>query len=248
MSSIENLKRSLGCVVPARNEAGHLEAVIAHILKHPKISRIVICEGGSTDDTWGVAQAICAKYPQKMLLIKQSGTGKANAVLEAAQFCKTDLILIWDADGTVSNADTERIIEMAVKHSGGAIVDRLRGNMAKGSMRFANLIGNWCFAFMWSPLTGRKPSDMLCGTKVFPSEVFLDLPQSFSKYDPYGDFALMATALRKGFIVNSVVVDYDARTYGQSNIHRWSGGMQLLRFTLLVYFMKYFRRKIWHVN
>ena len=56
---------TLGCIVPARNESGHLVSVIEQIMSIEVISEIIIIEGGSSDDTWEVAKQI-----QKNILIK----------------------------------------------------------------------------------------------------------------------------------------------------------------------------------
>jgi hypothetical protein len=104
-------------------------------------------------------------------------------------------------------------------------------------MQPANFLGNWAFAVLWSPIIRSKPRDMLCGTKVFETTVFTSIPRELQASDPYGDFALVATARLLNKEIDSVVVDYKARTYGETNIHRWSGGISLLKTTLLVYRM-----------
>jgi hypothetical protein len=76
---------------------------------------------------------------------------------------------------------------------------------------------------------------MLCGTKVLPRELFLELPKAFVEGDPYGDFALIGYARIKGYEIVTHVVDYNARAYGETNIHRWSGGVKLLKATFFIY-------------
>jgi len=229
-------KKSVGCIVPARNEAGHLITVIDHILQIPQINEIVIVEGGSTDNTLEVASQIAASNTSKIRVTTQTGTGKFNAVLEGSKICKSDFLVIWDADGTISAADSVRIILTALESNSAATGNRLRGHMEKGSMRFANKIGNWFFAILWIPILKMKPIDLLCGTKIFPREVFEELPSHLIKVDPYGDFALLAGAKSVGLKISSVTVDYDARKYGQTNIRRWSGGLMLLLTTLRIVF------------
>ena len=76
---------------------------------------------------------------------------------------------------------------------------------------------------------------MLCGTKIIKTEVFRKIPKWLLKNDPYGDFSLIATAKYFNFSIKSVPVDYLARSYGTSNISRWSGGCKLLITTVLIY-------------
>ena len=148
------------------------------------------------------------------------------------------MILIWDADGTVSVEDTQGIIEFAQKNRVAATGNRLLGKMEKGAMRIANKVGNWAFAIVWIPLLKRRPIDLLCGTKIFPREVFDTLPKILIDSDPYGDFALISHCKKLGIQLESITVDYRKREYGQTNINRWSGGIQLLGATLHIYLLK----------
>jgi glycosyltransferase involved in cell wall biosynthesis len=225
---------SVGCIVPARNEAGHLNQVVDHIRSIPVINEIVIIEGGSSDNTFEVALKIAENFPKVVRVMKQTGKGKFNAVMEGSQICKSDFLLIWDADGTISSKDSERIIEHAIVNRAAATGNRLLGKMEKGSMQFANKIGNWLFALLWSLILRRKPMDLLCGTKIFPRVVFDSLPDKLLHVDPYGDFALLANAKYLSIPIHSIVVDYDARKYGTTNIKRWSGGVKLLLATVQI--------------
>jgi glycosyltransferase involved in cell wall biosynthesis len=164
--------KTLGCIIPARNEGGHLTSVVSQAASIANISEIIIIEGGSTDNTWQIAQEIQNKLPTKVKIAQQQGKGKFDAVLFGSRICTTDLILIWDADGTVSLDDTLRIITMAQETGSAVIGDRLRGNISKDAMQRANWFGNWFFALIWSPILRSKPTDMLCGTKIFPRFIF----------------------------------------------------------------------------
>jgi glycosyltransferase involved in cell wall biosynthesis len=226
---------SISCIVPARNESGHLWDLIENIKLLPGISEVVIVEGGSDDDTWTVAQDIEIQFGGFVRAIQQTGRGKFNAVLDGSRICKGTLAIIWDADGTVSLSDTKKILAKSLETQSPAMGNRLLGRIHKDSMQPANWVGNWIFAFLWSPLLWSYPKDMLCGTKIFPINIFKELPLWLSQIDPYGDFALVAFARSKGLKVYSVPVDYFPRTYGSTNINRWSGGIQLLATTLKIY-------------
>ena len=221
--------------MPARNESGHLWDLIEDIKLVPQILEVVIVEGGSSDDTWIVAQNIEREFGGFVRAIQQTEKGKFNAVLDGSRMCTGALVIIWDADGTVSLSDTEKILAKSLEKQSPAMGNRLLGSIHKGSMQPANWIGNWVFAFLWSPLLRSFPKDMLCGTKIFPIQIFKDLPLWLSRIDPYGDFALVAFAKSKGLKVYSVPVDYFPRTYGSTNINRWSGGFQLLITTFKIY-------------
>jgi glycosyltransferase involved in cell wall biosynthesis len=225
----------LSCIVPARNEQGHLAEVISHILSINSISDIIIVEGGSIDDTYNEAIKIARQHPNKVQVVKQTGRGKFNAVQLGASCAKQDFLIIWDADGTVPLNCTVKVINHALITGRITVGNRLAGNMEKKSMQFFNLIGNWIFACMWAPMLKSKPSDMLCGTKIISTKIFESIPSFLLKLDPYGDFALIATARAHGKVIDFVPVNYQKRRYGETNIRRWSGGFRLLLTTIIAY-------------
>ena len=225
----------LTCIVPARNEQGHLRQLIQEILSIKQINEIFIVEGGSTDDTFKEAERIASENSQKVKVLRQNGKGKFNAVLTGAHHATNDFIIIWDADGTVPIESTNKLINNVITKGVFTMGDRLRGKIEKGAMQKLNFIGNWLFAYAWSPILGTKPVDMLCGTKIIEKIVFQNIPNKLLTIDPYGDFALVAAARALGRKIESIPVNYSKRTYGATNINRWTGGIRLFGITVYVY-------------
>lgn len=228
-------KLTLTCVVPARNEAGHLAQLVSSILSVEEITHVVIVEGGSSDDTFEVAEKLSRVNRNRVSCIKQTGKGKFNAVIEGAALHNTDFTMIWDADGTVPVESSKKIIETALSENCFSMGDRLRGDIEPGAMQYANKIGNWLFALAWAPINKTKPTDIFCGTKVAPSEVFAQVPKNLMISDPYGDIALLLTARKLGVKVSAVKVRYTARVYGESKMRRWKMGFTFLKLTALAY-------------
>jgi glycosyltransferase involved in cell wall biosynthesis len=229
-------------VIPARNEAGHLAQIVDTVSKNRFVTEILIIEGGSSDGTYEVALALSTRNPV-IRVFKQSGAGKFNAVIEAARKANSKHILIWDADDTVPAQDVSKVIERYLEVQEPVMGNRLTGRMEPGAMQFLNKIGNYLFGIAWSPLLDFEIKDLLCGTKIFPIHILNDLPENYSKLDPYGDFALIGFSRLKNLKVHSVTVDYRARTYGKTNINRWRGGVQLFIFTVIVY-RDYLKKKL----
>lgn len=240
-------KPTLTCVVPARNEAGHLKTLIESISSVAEIDKIVIVEGGSTDDTFEIATQIASQHPERITCLKQTGKGKFNAVLEGVKSQNTEFSMIWDADGTVPVSASSLIIKKALEEQCFSMGDRLRGNIEPGAMQIANKIGNWVFAFLWAPIIKRRPTDIFCGTKVAPTKVFKKvLPEMISR-DPYGDISLLLSARLLGVAINPVTVDYNSRVYGESKMRRWKMGMVFSNLTITSY-LKLFNSKIQRKN
>ena len=222
-------------ILPARNEARRLEGLIDEVLNVPFIFEIIIVEGGSADLTWEVASALMLKHPRKVRAVKQSKAGKFNAVLEAAECSSGELVLIWDADGTISATDNGNLAKMAIANHCGVIGDRLQGKIFIGAMPRANFIGNHFFAYLWAPALGMKKVDLFCGSKIFPREVYLSVPAILRRLDNYGDLSLITTAKMLGFEIRNFPVDYHPRQYGASGMKPWRTSARFLVVTMVSY-------------
>ena len=225
----------ISCIVPARNEEGHLRTVLSQVMQVNEISQIIIVEGGSTDDTLKEANQLARENSTLIQVTQQYGRGKFDAVRHASQLCDRSLIIIWDADGTVPLSSVKDLVASALNSGNAIIGNRLRGKIEKDAMRKANFIGNWIFAILWAPLLQGKVVDLLCGTKIFTKEVYESIPDRVARHDPYGDFSLLLSARLCGLKIDSLPVHYLKRQYGVTNIRRWSGGIRLIKVTLFAY-------------
>ena len=99
-------------------------------------------------------------------------------------------------------------------------------------MRWANYIGNRCFAIFLSILINKPVSDSLCGTKVF-SRKFFNLMKKNGSWDsladPFGDFTIIFEAANNNIKILNYPVRYYARKSGSPNISRWIDGLKLLK-------------------
>ena len=221
-------------VVPARNEAGNIEAAVQRTPEMGLGTDIMFIEGGSKDDTWEELERVKAAYPARAItLMKQRGAGKGNAVREAFAAARGDLLFILDADLTVPPEQLPKFYEAA--RSGVAeFVNgvRLVYPMEQEAMRFLNMVANKLFGFAFSWLLGQRIKDTLCGTKVLFRADYQAIARQrsyFGDFDPYGDFDLLFGAAKLNLRILDLPIRYQARTYGATNIQRWRHGWLLLR-------------------
>jgi len=141
--------------------------------------------------------------------------------------------MILDADLTVPPEDLPRFYE-ALRTRRGELINgvRLVYPMQKDSMRFLNLLGNKFFGRAFSWLLGQNVRDTLCGTKALRRSDY-DLIAAnrsyFGDFDPFGDFDLLFGAARLNLRILDLPIRYQERTYGSTNIHRFSHGLLLFR-------------------
>jgi glycosyltransferase involved in cell wall biosynthesis len=174
------------------------------------------------------------QYPQKRIrLFQQEGRGKGDAVRLGFSKAEGDILMILDADLTVSPADLPRFYETICARKGEFINGvRLVYPMENQSMRFLNKLGNKFFSSAFSWLLSQPIKDTLCGTKVLRKSDYQLIARHrsyFGDFDPFGDFDLLFGAARLNLKIIDMPIRYRARTYGDTNISRWRHGLLLLR-------------------
>jgi SAM-dependent methyltransferase len=225
---------SVSVVVPARNEAGNVEAIFRRTPDMGRSTELIFVEGGSTDGTYEAIEAAIAAHPQRRCrLLRQAGTGKGDAVRAGFAAATGDVLMILDADLTVRPEDLPRF-HRAIASGTAEFVNgvRLVYPLPGGSMRLANLVGNRFFGALFTWLLGQPIRDTLCGTKVLWRHDYERLAANrghFGELDPFGDFDLLFGAARLNLKRVDLPVRYGPRVYGQTNIQRWRHGLLLLR-------------------
>jgi SAM-dependent methyltransferase len=225
---------SVSVIVPARNEAGNVDAILARTPQMGSMTEIVFVEGHSSDDTYGtIERALASGAHPHARLLRQTGRGKGDAVRLGFEAATGDILMILDADLTVPPEDLPRF-HAALQSGIGEFVNgvRLTYPMEERAMRFFNLIGNKFFSLAFSWLLGQPIKDTLCGTKVLWREDYAMLAANrgyFGDFDPFGDFDLLFGAAKLGLEIVEVPIRYRERTYGTTNIQRWRHGWLLLQ-------------------
>ena len=225
---------SVSIVVPARNEAGNINAIIERIPPMGLHDEIIFVEGNSSDETWQAIQIAQERYSstRTILIAQQEGKGKGDAVRKGFEMATNEILMILDADMTVPPEDLPKFYQ-AIKDQKGEFINgtRLVYPMEKKAMRFFNLLGNKFFALAFSFVLGQRFKDTLCGTKVISRENYKQLAANrsyFGEFDPFGDFDLIFGAARMGLKIIEVPISYRERSYGETNISRWRHGTILL--------------------
>lgn len=230
--------KSVSIVVPARNEAGHIEPLLRRLPQFAPRQEVIFVEGNSTDDTWDVIQRVASEYdgPFEIKTMRQPGKGKGDAVRHAFAQATGDVLMILDADISVPPEELPQFYEALASGQGEFINgSRLVYMMDDKAMRFLNLLGNKFFGWMFTYLLSQRFRDTLCGTKVLRREDYERIAANrvyFGDFDPFGDFDLLFGAAKLNLKIVDVPVHYKARTYGDTNISRFSQGWLLLRMCL----------------
>ncbi len=225
---------SCSVVIPARNEAGNIEAAVRRTPDMGLGTEIIFVEGHSRDNTWDEIHRVAAKYPErKIRILKQKSQGKGGAVREGFAAARGDLLFILDSDLTVPPEQLPKFYETARSGTADFVNGvRLVYPMEEEAMQFMNMVGNKFFSMAFSWLLGQSIKDTLCGTKVLfrgDYEAIARNRSYFGEFDPFGDFDLLFGAAKLNLRLVDLPIRYQARSYGETNIKRWRHGVLLLR-------------------
>jgi len=225
---------TVSVVIPCRNESGHIAPLVASLPKLAEGSEFLFVEGNSTDDTAAVIERAVAEHPELPLrFFRQPGKGKGDAVRFGFAQAKADVLLILDSDMGVAPGDVPKFVAALARGkcemvNGSRLVYPMEGK----AMRFLNLVANKFFALLFSWLLGQQVRDTLCGTKALWRADYERVAANrsfFGDFDPFGDFDLLFGAARLNLQIADLAVRYHERTYGETNISRFSHGWLLLR-------------------
>ncbi|MFA6149534.1 MAG: bifunctional class I SAM-dependent methyltransferase/glycosyltransferase family 2 protein [bacterium] len=233
-------EESLSCtvVIPARNEKGNIEDAVRRTPEMGKHTEIVFVEGNSSDGTAEEIERVIAAYPARdvKLLRQGSGVGKGDAVRKGFAAASGDVLMILDADLTVQPEEVPKFLKALASGRGEFLHgSRLVYPMEKAAMRFLNTLGNKFFSLAFTWLLDQRFKDTLCGTKVLYRRDYERIAAGrayFGDFDPFGDFDLIFGAAKLDLKIVEIPIRYRERTYGSTQISRFSHGWLLLRMCL----------------
>jgi len=225
---------SVSVVIPARNEAGNIEAAVLRTPQMGSFTELIFVEGHSKDNTWEEIERVRQAYPSlRIKTLRQTGYGKGNAVREGYAVAQGDVLMILDADLTMPPEELPKFYEaIASGKAEFANGSRLVYPMGKAAMQFLNMIANKFFGVAFSWLLGQAVKDTLCGTKVLRRSDYFSIAANrsyFGDFDPFGDFDLLFGADKQNLKIRDIPIRYRERTYGSTNINRWRHGLLLFR-------------------
>jgi glycosyltransferase involved in cell wall biosynthesis len=221
-------------ICPCRNESGNIANIVSRLPSMGAHTELIFVEGHSKDDTLDRCQRVAAGAPHRDIKVfVQKGVGKADAVQLGFSEASGDIVMILDADLSVAPEDLPQFFDALVSGKGEFLNgSRLVYAMDPRAMRFLNLLGNKFFALLLSRLLGQPIKDTLCGTKVLWKSDYQRIAAGrnyFGDFDPFGDFDLLFGAAKLNLKIVEVPVRYRERSYGETNISRFTHGWLLFK-------------------
>ena len=204
----------LSIVIPVKNEAGNIAPLVAEIdaALHSKgvAYEIIYVDDGSDDATAAELARLRDANPQLRVVTHAKSCGQSAAIRSGVRAAHAAWIATLDGDGQNDPADLPslwQIAQAAPTEPPLLIAGHRARRQDSWSKRRASKIAN---AIRRRMLRDDTP-DTGCGLKLFPRQLFLDLPY----FDHIHRF-LPALALREGAVVRSLPVNHRPRARGVS--------------------------------
>lgn len=212
---------NISVIIPARNEAASIGAVVAAVRGAVPPAEIVVVDDGSTDDT-----AMLAATAGATVLRHPYSKGNGAAIKSGARAARGEIVVFMDGDGQHDAADVPRLIESIA--AGHDLVVGARKSRSQASVW--RLAGNWVYNRLASWIVGRPVPDLTSGFRAARTELF----REFIDLYPNG-FSCPTTStlafFRAGYSVAYVPITAARRT-GDSHIRLLHDGG---RFFLIIF-------------
>ncbi|MGW8322492.1 MAG: glycosyltransferase family 2 protein [Thermodesulfobacteriota bacterium] len=168
------MSTTLTLVLPAHNEAGNIERVVASFLDiRDQIDlalTILIVDDGSTDGTGPICRNLAENDPAIRCVHHSRNVGYGGALISGFRASEGDYVALSDADGQFHPADLIRLLEHIESYD--AVVGYRQERADPPARRFMgrawSLLGRWFFKI---PIR-----DLNCGLKIFKRSSVADLP------------------------------------------------------------------------
>jgi len=220
-TSNKDLKVSF--IIPCKNEENNIKTFEKEIKENNLSTEYLFGDDNSSDKTIDEIDKLIENL-NKNKIIKYSGPGvcKSENVYKGIDLSSGDIIVIYDADLTVSFRDIAISIDILKKTNADFInCTRMIYPQKDGAMKFTNFIGNSFFASLFSLLFKKRITDTLCGTKIFFKKDWVKIKKDISKWgvkDLWGDFDLLIGAYKNNLKITEVPVTYYERRENETKM------------------------------
>jgi hypothetical protein len=160
-------------VIPALNEESNLPLVLEGL---PHVDEVIIVDGGSADDTVAVAREV----RPDAVVVRQTRSGKGNALVCGFQACTGDIVITLNADGTTDPGEIPRYVDALLAGAEVAHGSRYRDGGGNLDEHRLDRVGNRALNRMVNTLFGTRFTDLGYGYNAYWRTLLpvLDLPDA----------------------------------------------------------------------
>tara|TARA_B100000989_G_scaffold246320_1_gene193482 strand:+ start:186 stop:1583 length:1398 start_codon:yes stop_codon:yes gene_type:complete len=241
-TSTSKESQKISFIIPCKNEESNIPLFKDRIKSLSDKHEYLFGDDISTDNTMLEINKIKSELNDKEInSYKGPGICKSENVYKGIEISNGDIIVIYDADLTVSFNDIEFAIRILINSNADFInCTRMIYPQKEGAMKKFNFIGNSFFAILFSLLFRKKITDTLCGTKIFYKKDWMKIKQDISNWgtkDLWGDYDLLIGAYKNNLKILEVPVTYYERTSGKTKMTNvFKNAFRMFYITIYAYY------------
>lgn len=221
-------------VVPALNEARNLAEVLPRL---PDLHEVILVDGGSVDDTVGVAR----RLRPEIRTFEQTRRGKGNALAVGFAEVTGDITVMFDADGSADPREIPRFVHTLLAGADFAKGSRFIPGGGSADITPTRRLGNATLNSNANMLFGTSYTDLCYGYNAFWTDIvpLLALPDPAlpplrSGTMRWGDGFEVETLINCRIAAARLRIEEVpsvelARLHGDSNLRVVSDGLRVLR-------------------
>lgn len=225
---------TISIVIPARNEARNLQVILPLL---PPVHEVILVDGHSVDGTVEMAQ----KIMPHIRVVRQSRTGKGNALACGFAAATGDVIVMFDADGSADSAEIPTFVAALVAGADVAKGSRFAPGGGSEDITPFRRVGNLGLNLLSNLLLGTRYTDLCYGYNAFRREILphlglpdVALPRPADGRMVWGDGFEIETILTCRMVAARLrIVEVPSverlRIYGDSNLNAVRDGFRVLR-------------------
>jgi len=228
----------LSIVVPAYNEEQRLPPTLdrlhAFLAAQPLRYEIVVVDDGSKDKTCEVVEAAMTRIPHLRLVRQLPNAGKGAAVRRGMLAATGQIRVMCDADCSMPPEQLPRLLAPIIDCKAEIAIGSRYAEGAKTDVKQPT------YRVLWSRLCNQVIQrslvpgirDTQCGFKAFTAEAARDLFKRATINGWAFDLEILALALRRGFVVEEVGVEW--KDDNRSRINPLSDMWKVIREALTI--------------
>lgn len=211
----------IAVLIPCYNEEHAIAAVLAGFAHSLPTATLYVCDNGSTDRTWEIAQAAGAQMDVEML------RGKGSVVRRMFADIDADIYVLVDGDGTYDAAAAPQMITRLLDGNLD-MVTASRVSVDDGAFRSGHRTGNIALSRAVGILFGTPPGDMLSGYRVMSRRFVKTFPALSTGFEIETELTIHALEMR--LRIAEVETAYRERQPGSSSkLHTYGDGIRISR-------------------